>query len=170
MTDTMQQGQACGHEHPHRLCSIPIQSLSLAIASLNTAQIALNTAQSALQRVSNIAPHAVVVGVGPSPEEQPTTPALSRAISISDSVSEWRAALTRPPTPSSITTDERWYLVTVGRNPGVFRGSSGLMENVHNISGGNPTRFKTELEARSAYSIALEAGVVQRVTFTTVTT
>ncbi|KAF9455514.1 hypothetical protein BDZ94DRAFT_1278016 [Collybia nuda] len=89
------------------------------------------------------------------------------AISLSDSGSDCPNTSTRPPTPLSPLADERWYTVTVGRNPGVFHSSAEVTDNVCGIPGGNPARYHTEAEARAAFDAALAARLVRQVTITT---
>ncbi|KAF9463295.1 hypothetical protein BDZ94DRAFT_617722 [Collybia nuda] len=85
------------------------------------------------------------------------------AISLSDSDSSYP---TRPSTPQSPPTNERWYTVTVGRNPGVFCSSAEVTDNVCGIPGGNPARYHTEAQARAAFDSALAARLVRQVTIT----
>ncbi|KAF8868417.1 hypothetical protein BD779DRAFT_1683957 [Infundibulicybe gibba] len=55
---------------------------------------------------------------------------------------------------------DRWYAVTVGRSPGVARGTHNLVPNTSGIPGATAQRFPSKKLARAAYHEALEAGQV----------
>ncbi|KAF8869514.1 hypothetical protein CPB84DRAFT_1755013 [Gymnopilus junonius] len=57
----------------------------------------------------------------------------------------------------------RWYAVVVGRNPGIFQGSTDIPSNIDRIPGGLALKFETEAEARAKFDDRLRAGLVKRV-------
>ncbi|KAF8883131.1 hypothetical protein BD779DRAFT_1674669 [Infundibulicybe gibba] len=58
---------------------------------------------------------------------------------------------------------DRWYLVTVGRTPGVFRGAHNITANVSGIPGGCVEQYPSRELAEVAYIAALDAGLVVQV-------
>ncbi|KAF8070013.1 hypothetical protein FPV67DRAFT_1667912 [Lyophyllum atratum] len=69
-----------------------------------------------------------------------------------------------PPSPTVQPRRSRWYVVTLGRNPGVFSDSLHLNPNMTGISGATAQSYKTKAEATKAYNDALRDGRVVRVT------
>ncbi|PPQ88158.1 hypothetical protein CVT26_012707, partial [Gymnopilus dilepis] len=65
----------------------------------------------------------------------------------------------------TITKEEqhRWYAVVVGRDPGVFNGSSSITSNVQRIPGAQVVKCISEAEARQIFETALDAGQVEKV-------
>ncbi|KAJ2915826.1 hypothetical protein MD484_g4586, partial [Candolleomyces efflorescens] len=59
--------------------------------------------------------------------------------------------------------DQKWYAITVGREPGVYQGSHCVAPNISDIPGGLATRFYSEEAAQDAYNVALSSGKVVRV-------
>ncbi|EDR04373.1 uncharacterized protein LACBIDRAFT_330628 [Laccaria bicolor S238N-H82] len=65
------------------------------------------------------------------------------------------------------TEDHRWYAVTVGRAPGVYRGAYHLSGNSTGTPGGTVQRFSDMHCALAAYQAAVLAGSVVEVTVAT---
>ncbi|KAF8868894.1 hypothetical protein BD779DRAFT_1480637 [Infundibulicybe gibba] len=63
----------------------------------------------------------------------------------------------------TVPPEERWYAVTVGRAPGVFRGSQDITPNVSGVPGMCVQKYPSQELAEKAYSDALDAGKVVRV-------
>ncbi|KAF9543193.1 hypothetical protein CPC08DRAFT_770283 [Agrocybe pediades] len=58
---------------------------------------------------------------------------------------------------------DKWYCVTVGRNPGVFHGPADVTPNITRIPGGLATKWKTRGEAEEAFFLAMGQGLVEKV-------
>ncbi|KIJ91972.1 hypothetical protein K443DRAFT_685545 [Laccaria amethystina LaAM-08-1] len=67
----------------------------------------------------------------------------------------------------SAINDHRWYAVTVGRAPGVYRGAYHLSGNSTGTPGGTVQRFADMHRALAAYQAAVLTGNVVEVTVTT---
>lgn len=63
--------------------------------------------------------------------------------------------------------DNRWYAITVGRIPGVYRGAHHLSGNSTGTPGGTVQRFTNKDHALAAYHAAVIAGNALEVTVTT---
>ncbi|KAF5373485.1 hypothetical protein D9615_009427 [Tricholomella constricta] len=136
------------------------ESMALCMASLKTAQTALNTVQASLQ---------LRLALDKDTSAEATRRAQNSG--VSDIVSEWDLPSSHPVSLREENSEPtKWYTVIVGRNPGVFCGPHGVMENVTGIPGGNPIRFATEELAREAYEQALRKGLVQKVEVNTTRT
>ncbi|KAF8877783.1 hypothetical protein BD779DRAFT_1677130 [Infundibulicybe gibba] len=62
--------------------------------------------------------------------------------------------------------EDRWYAVTVGRDPGVVHGVHNLIPNTTGIPGTAAQRYSSEETAATAYHEVLMAGLVVRVQLT----
>ncbi|KAF8054680.1 hypothetical protein FPV67DRAFT_1682224 [Lyophyllum atratum] len=166
-----ESAQLQSHERCRCSWAVALQSLAQCASSLNTAQTAINAAQTALQRVTPIPIRTLAQVEQPEPARPSVTVPSSpdATFSMPSDLEDWTSS-SRPPSPASrppspaASSEGRWYVVLIGREPGVFNGSAGLAENVSGISGGNPSRYSTEALARAAYQQALVGGRVQKIT------
>ncbi|KAF8867524.1 hypothetical protein BD779DRAFT_1483253, partial [Infundibulicybe gibba] len=63
----------------------------------------------------------------------------------------------------NVPSEEHWYAVIVGRQPGVFRGVHNAVPNVNGVPGACLRRYSTKKLAEEAYSEALDLGQVCQV-------
>ncbi|KAF5367335.1 hypothetical protein D9615_010288 [Tricholomella constricta] len=158
-----------------RLCNHPdgVQSTAICVPCLEAAHTAIEEAQSALRRVLHISPRVIARALGPERYEAFLTETAADLAAQGD-LADASPGMPMPPqqdnatrllSAENVTTKEDyWYVVKVGREPGVFRGSTGIMDNVNGISGANPERYTTEQDALNVYEKALAAGFVAKVT------
>jgi len=78
--------------------------------------------------------------------------------------------LSSPPSSQSTAVespiqDDCWYVVFIGRDPGVFAGLHNIIQNVSGILGGQYRRQPTQQLAQAAYEEALDNGQVVRITY-----
>ncbi|KAF8059486.1 hypothetical protein FPV67DRAFT_1784857 [Lyophyllum atratum] len=62
-----------------------------------------------------------------------------------------------------VPPSERWYVITVGREPGVYKGYHHINLNILGISGGTGHRTSSEEKGWKEYRAALAAGMVTKV-------
>ncbi|KAF5376704.1 hypothetical protein D9615_007821 [Tricholomella constricta] len=157
-----------------RLCNHPddVQS-AICVPCLEVAHTAIEEAQSALRHVLHVSPRVIARALGPERYQAflaETAADLAAQGDLADAspgmpMSPQRDNTTRLLSAENMTTKEDYrYVVKVGREPGVFRRSAGIMDNVSGISGANPERYTTEQDALDAYEKALVAGLVVKVT------
>ncbi|KAF5368705.1 hypothetical protein D9615_010303 [Tricholomella constricta] len=161
-----------------RLCDHS-EGLQSAAISLEAAHTAIEEAQAALRRVLPISPRIIARALGPErykaflaetaadlaargdlDDASLGMPALPLAQYGSTSPQQDIATPRLLSSENMMAKEDYWYVVKVGREPGVFRGSAGIMNNVSGISGANPERYTTEQDALDAYEKALVAGLV----------
>jgi len=88
------------------------------------------------------------LGVGATPPVELSSPPSSQSTAVESPIQ-----------------DDRWYVVFIGRDPGIFAGLHNVMQNVSGIPGGQYRRQPTQQVAQAVYEEALDNGQVVCVTY-----
>ncbi|KAG6809813.1 hypothetical protein H0H92_014635 [Tricholoma furcatifolium] len=175
-------------QHECNSCNAALQAARSLIQSLCAGQQALDTAEqilNALQNTANAAPsthdplvktteasavvdqHTATTAPSESAHDPLVNTTEASALSGTRSDDPLSPALVNDvdsPLTQHVPPEQRWYAVYVGRQPGVYQGFQHVSNNTQGIPGNAQQRCVSEASAWSAFTDALDANRVVRVT------